>query len=335
MTATIYDVAKQAGVGIGTVSRVLNESPQVRAETRQRVLVAIDALGYRPSPIAQRLSLRKTLSIGVVAVFFTRPSVVERLRGIEAIIAESEYDLIVYNIETPARRDSCFRSIAAGHRVDGVIVISLSPNDEDVVRWAKAGVPIVLVDNHHPTLNCVMIDDVAGGYEATKHLVELGHRRIAFVGDPLHTEFDFSSSRDRLAGLRQALADHGIPFPEEYHQAGEHGREPARHLTHRLLSLPNPPSAIFAASDTQALGAMQAAREAGIRVPEDLSVIGYDDVEVAEYLNLTTMHQPLLDSGRLGIELLLRLIEDPEAELICEQLPVYLVQRTTTAPPKM
>ncbi len=334
MAVTIYDVAKQAGVGVGTVSRVLNQNPRVRPETRQRVLDVIAQLNFRPSPIAQRLSLRKTLAIGVVAVFFTRPSVVERLRGIEAVVAASEYDLIVHNVETPTRRDAIFHDVVASHRVDGLIVISLAPSDEDVGRWAGAGVPVVLVDTSHPALHRVVIDDVAGGYLATQHLIELGHRRIAFVGDPIHTAFNFTSSRLRLQGLRQALADHGVEFRPDYLQAGEHGQETARILTHALLTLDEPPTAVFAASDTQAFGVLRAARERGVRVPEDLSVIGFDDVEMAEYLNLTTVHQPLFDSGQHGINLLLQSMDDPDVPVVCEELPLQLIVRSTTTPPR-
>ena len=331
---TIYDVAKQAGVGVGTVSRVLNSNARVSPETRKRVLDVIAQLNFRPSPIAQRLSLRKTLSIGVVAVFFTRPSVVERLRGIESVIADSEYDLIVHNIETPARRDAIFRDVATGHRVDGLIIISLSPTDDDVGRWAGADVPVVLVDTSHLALHRVIVDDVAGGYLATEHLIGLGHHKIAFIGDPVHTAFNFTSSRHRLEGLRHALADHGITLRPEYHQTGEHGQETARILTHTLLALDDPPSAVFAASDTQAFGVMQAARERSIRVPENRSVIGFDDIEMAEYLNLTTVHQPLFDSGQRGIQMLLESMEDPDGPVICEELPVKLIVRSTTAPPR-
>lgn len=333
MAVTIYDVARQAGVGVGTVSRVLNRNPRVSPETRQRVLDVIAQLNFRPSPMAQRLSLRKTLAIGVVAVFFTRPSVVERLRGIEAVVASSEYDLIVHNVETPVRRDAIFQEVVVSHRVDGLIVISLSPTDEDVERWAGADIPVVLVDTSHPALHRVLIDDIAGGYRATQHLVDLGHRRIAFVGDPIHTAFNFTSSRLRFQGMAQALEAHDIELRPDYHQAGEHGLETARILTHALLSLDEPPTAVFAASDTQAFGVLHAARERGVRVPEDLSVIGFDDVEMAEYLNLTTIHQPLFDSGQRGINLLLQSMDDPDMAVICEDLPLLLVERSTTAPP--
>lgn len=330
---TIYDVAKQANVGVGTVSRVLNHSARVSPDTRQRVLQVIEALNFRPSVLAQRLSRRKSLSIGVIAVFFTRPSVVERLRGIEALIASSEYDLIVYNVESPSKRDDYFHETASNHRVDGLMVISLTPADEDVERWQNSGVPVVLVDTHHLRLPRIVVNDIAGGRMAANHLLELGHRKIAFVGDPIHTAFNFTSSRDRLTGLRQVLEEYSLPLRADFHQAGEHGQEPARMLAHSLLSLDDPPTAIFAASDTQALGVMQAARERGLAVPHDLSVIGFDDIEIAEYLNLTTIHQPLYDSGQRGLNLLLRAMEGSIDEPPCEELPVYLVVRGTTAAP--
>ncbi|MCS6844047.1 MAG: LacI family transcriptional regulator [Caldilineales bacterium] len=333
MAVTIYDVAKQAGVGVGTVSRVLNGNPNVRPETRQRVLAVIEELNYHPSPIARRLSLRKTLTIGVIAPFFTRPSIVERLRGIEALVAESDYDLVVYNVETPERRDACFRSVVAGHRVDGLIVIHLAPTDDDVRRWAQAQTPVILVDTRHPALHRVVIDDVAGGHLATRHLIELGHRRIGYISDWLDEPFHFTSSRDRLLGYQRALAEAGLPFRPEYHRQGDHGREQARQMAHDLLRLAPRPTAIFAHSDTQALGVMQAAADLGLRVPEDLSVVGFDDIEMAEYAGLTTVRQPLAETGRKGIELLLRLMDDPSLPTACVELPIELVVRRTTAPP--
>lgn len=333
MAVTIYDVAKQADVGVGTVSRVLNNHPQVSAETRQRVLAVIEALNYRPSALAQRLSRRKTLSIGVIAVFFTRPSVIERLRGMEAVAAARDYDLIVYNVETPAKRAAIFRGTADNRRVDGLLVISLTPTDEEVERWRGAELPVVLVDTCHPLLPSIVVDDLLGGYRAAQHLIELGHRRIAFVGDPIHSTFNFSSSRDRLAGMERALSEHGIPFAPAYHRTGERGWESARALAHQLLALDEPPTAIFAASDTQALGVMQAAREQDLRVPEELSIIGFDDIELAEYLDLTTIRQPLFESGYRGIDLLLPSAQQVKHDAICQKLAPELVVRGSTAPP--
>jgi DNA-binding LacI/PurR family transcriptional regulator len=334
MSPTIYDVARQAEVGVGTVSRVLNDSPRVSEATRQKVLDAIEKLNYRPSPIAQRLSLRKTFTIGVITPFFTRPAFVERLRGVEAALTKSKYDLVLYNVETTDKRDACFHELPASQRFDGLLIIALHPTDEDVARFRQAGIPVVLlIDAYHSVLSCVVTDDVKGGYMATQHLVELGHTRIAYISDPLESPFGFTSSLHRYQGYRQALDEAGIPFRPEYHRWAEHGQEQARDMARYLLNLDEPPTAIFAASDTQAMGAIQAARDADLRIPEDLSLIGYDDIQAAEYMELTTVHQLLFESGQRGVRLLLETLENPETEPVHEVLPTELIVRGTTAPP--
>ena len=337
MTAvTIRDVAKKAGVGLGTVSRVINESPQVSEVTRRRVQEVIAELHYMPNPTARRLSLGKTLTVAVITPFFTRPAFIERLRGIENTLSESDYDLNIYNVETVQRRDQCMHQIPRPDRADGVIILALSPRDEDLPFLQRAQVPIVLVDANHPSLssmNRVIVDDVAGGGSAVQHLVDLGHRRIGYISDWLDNPFNFTSSRDRYQGYRQVLAAAGIPFRPEYHGQAEHGRSEARLLAEQMLALPERPTAIFAASDTQAMGVLEAARGAGLRVPEDLSVIGYDDIEIAEYLGLTTMRQLLYESGQLGVELLLETLEGLNVAPVCQVLPTELIVRATTIPP--
>ena len=331
--ATIRDVAKRAGVGVGTVSRVLNNNPSVREVTRQKVLQAIAELDYSPSPIARRLSLRKTLTIAAIVPFFTRPSYVERLRGVEAAVAESEYDLILFNVETPDKRDQYFRDVPRRERVDGLMIVSLSPRDEDVKRFLDARVPTVLIDAHHPQLRRVVVDDVAGGRIATQHLIDLGHRRIGYVSDVLESPFGFVSSRDRYSGYCQALEEVGIPCRAEYHQQGAHGRRQARDMALALLGLPERPTAIFAASDIQAMGVLEAAHDMGLDVPADLSVIGFDDLEIAEYLGLATVRQLLFESGQEAVRLLLDSIENPTAEPMRSVLPLELVVRGTTDSP--
>ncbi|MGW8249837.1 MAG: LacI family DNA-binding transcriptional regulator [Anaerolineales bacterium] len=335
--ATIRDVAKKAGVGLGTVSRVINESPKVSEATRLRVLQAIRELNYVPNPTARRLSMGKTLVIAVIVPFFTRPAQLERLRGIENTLVESDYDLIIYNIETVQRRDACIQELPRKERADGVILISLSPRNEDLPYLVHTDIPIVLVDANHPSLNMlnrVIVEDVQGGRMATQHLIDLGHKRIGYISDFLDNPFNFTSSRDRYNGYRQALTAAGITFQPELHRQGEHGRYEAYCLALEVLALPQPPTAIFAASDTQAMGVLQAARELGLHIPQDLSVIGYDDIEVAEYLGLTTMRQRLYDSGQRGVELLLEILHNPNAKPKCEVMPTELIIRETTAPPK-
>jgi LacI family transcriptional regulator len=338
MAVTIYDVAKRAGVGIGTVSRVLNDSPRVSEATRQKVLAAIEELDYRPSSIAQRLSLRRTFTIGVITPFFTRPAFVGRLRGVEAALTESEYDLVLYNVETTDKRDACFRELPISQRFDGLLLIALPPTDEDVALFQQASIPVVLVDAHHPALSYVVIDDVRGGYMATKHLIELGHTRIAYISDPLESPFRFTSSLHRYQGYRQALDEAAIVFRSEYHRWAEHGEEQARDMARHLLSLAEPPTAIFAASDTQAIGAMEAIRERGLHIPRDVALVGYDDIEASRYLGLTTIHQPFFESGLKGVELLIQAIDHPLDGPLRIELPVELICRRSTtgdvAPPE-
>jgi DNA-binding LacI/PurR family transcriptional regulator len=333
MPVTIRDVAKHAGVGVGTVSRVLNKSTCVSDGTRQRVLDAIKTLDYRPNPIARRLSLRRTLTISVIAPFFTRPSFVERLRGTEHALAESEYDMILYNVETTERRDECFEAVPRRERTDGMLVIALSPTDEVVNHFLQSGVPTVLIDAHHPSLSRVVIDDVEGGRLATQHLIDLGHRHIGFIGDHFQDLFNSFHCRDRYCGYQDALRRAGIEVRPDYYRQGDHGQQEARLMARDLLSLADRPTAIFAASDTQAMGVIEAANDLGLRVPEDLSVIGYDDIEVASFVHLTTIRQPLYSSGVEGVSLLLETIEDPTPAPRRVLLPLELVERGTTAPP--
>ena len=338
MPITIRDVARQAEVGLGTVSRVLNNSPLVSDATRQRVRTVIAELNFRPNPAGRRLSLGKTLAIAVIVPFFTRPSFVERLRGVENTLAETGYDLIIYNVETPERRDLCFREVPRRERADGVLILSLPPRSEDLIHLEQADVPIVLVDAHHPSLanfNRVITDDVGGGRAATQHLIEFGHRRIGYIGDLADNAFNFTSSRDRYQGYRLALEAAGLPVRPDYYGQGEHGYRQARRLAALMLALPQPPTAIFAADDTQAFGVLDAAREARLRVPEDLSVIGYDDIEAAEYHGLTTVRQFMFESGRRGVQKLLNILAHPDSAPICDVLPTELVVRQTTAPPRM
>jgi DNA-binding LacI/PurR family transcriptional regulator len=332
--ATIKDVAKKAGVGVGTVSRVLNDSEAVSQPTRHKVLSAIADLDYTPNTNARRLSLGKTMAIAVIAPFFTRPSVVERLRGIEHTLVADGYDLVLYNIETVHRRDECFLNVPRRERVDGLLIISLMPTDADARRLAQAKIPVVLIDTGHSQFNRVIIDDVVGSYTATRHLIDLGHHKIAHLSDYIENPFNFQQIRDRYSGYRRALREANIPFRSDYHQQGEHSLIEARRLAHHLLSSNDPPTAIFAFSDTQAIGVLEAAQELGVRIPDELSVIGYDDIEIAAHLQLTTIRQSLYESGVKSSRMLLKALTTTDPQSPQEVLlPTKLIVRGTTAPP--
>ena len=334
---TLQDVATRAGVSKATASRVLNGRVPVDPTKRRRVLDAMAELDYTPSDAARRLSLGRTLTISVVTSFLTRPQAAERLRGVDAVLSDSEFDLVIYNVETVEKRDQYLQNLAVAQRTDGLLVISLPPRPEDVIRLSSAAIPVVVIDAHGPAvegLPHVVGDDIAGGKLATRHLLELGHRSIAFIGDQFENPFGFTSSRHRFMGYGRALASAGIVPRPDLIALGAHSRYEARELAARMLASTERPTAVFAASDTQALGVISAAHDAGIHVPDDLSVIGYDDIEMADYIGLTTIRQQLFESGRRGAELLVREIEQRSEIAPSIELTPEVVVRGTTAPPK-
>lgn len=332
MGVTIGDVARLAGVGRGTVSRVLNDRANVDPRTRARVMAAIQELDFVPSSTARRLSLGRTQTIAVILPFLTRPSAVERLRGIEFALVRAGYDLIVFNVETVQRRDTVFQDLPRAERVDGLIIVSLSPHETELERIRRSGLPTVLVDAHHRSLPRVVADDVGGGRIATEHLVALGHRRIGFIGDFPRVPLAFTSSRLRLAGVRRATTDRGLSQPDWMIAIGDHSRHGAAELVRKMLQHPGRPTGIICASDTQAAGALEAAASLGLSVPGDVSVTGYDDLELADHLGLTTIHQPLFESGVRAVQRLLEGIDGRPMGPLREVQDISLVVRRSTAP---
>ena len=332
-SATIDDVAAQAGVGASTVSRVLNGG-QVSGRARARVLAAMNDLDYRPRASARSLVTGSTRTLALLIPFFTHPSAVERMRGVLAAVDETEYDLVICNVANPSQRDEYLGRGAPLDRSDGLLIVSLAPRDDEADAFVRAGAPVVVLDAFHPRLPSVRIDDVAGGALATQHLIDLGHERIAFVGDRTDPGLGFVSSARRRDGYRRALQQAGLPVVGELQREGPHGRPVAHRLTRELLTLDEPPTAIFAASDTQALGVLEAASFEGFTVPDDLSVVGFDDLEVAAYVGLTTVRQPLEESGRRAVERLLAAMDEEDSRPHEERLELELKVRRTTAPPR-
>jgi LacI family transcriptional regulator len=333
---TIRDVAKKAGVGIGTVSRVLNHSPQVSEETYHKVTKAIQELDFRPSSAARQLPRGgRTLAVGIIVPFFTRPSFMGRLQGVEAALTQTKYDLILYNVESQEQRDRLFRHVPQEGRVDGLLCIALVPSRAVIDYCQNVELPLVLVDAYHPELPSIRMDDFGGAHQAISYLIELGHQKIAFVSDIIETDFGSFATKRRFAGYRAALEEHGLPFQPEYVKQGEYSRLTAFNLTGELLKEADLPTAIFATSDTLALGVIEAIRSAGLRVPQHISVVGYDDIDIAASFNLTTVHQPLYQSGVEGVEALLHLLENGVQSSMVPSytLPVQLVIRETTGPP--
>jgi DNA-binding LacI/PurR family transcriptional regulator len=330
------DVATAAGVGTGTVSRVLNGGMNVRESTRRRVLEVIERLDYQPSHLAAALSRGTARTVAILVPHLTRPSTVARLAGALTVLDEQGYDTIVYNVDTPEQCDHHLSALTARHRADGVIVVSIRLAKQRIAAFRRVGVPIVTVDATAAGVPQTVIDDVAGGRLATAHLLGLGHRRIGFVGDTARCaghELGFTSSRSRLQGYRRELAEAGIDFDPRLVRLGTHSALVAAELAGELLRLADPPTAIFAASDTQAMGVLRAAQQHGFPVPGRLSVVGFDDIEPAALLNLSTVHQPLEQSGAEGARRLCGLLNGAIVKPLRQQLPLRMMQRTSSAGP--
>jgi DNA-binding LacI/PurR family transcriptional regulator len=273
--------------------------------------------------------------MAIVVPHLTRPSVVMRLAGALTVLDEQGYDTVVCNVDTPQQRDHHLAALTRRHRADGVMVVSLRLSRQQLESFRRAGVPLVTVGVLAPGVPQTITDDVMGGRLATRHLLALGHRRIGFVGDTAHrpsvTHLGFSSSQHRLSGYRQALAAAGVGYNPGLVRRGPFGPANAETLTAGLLARPDRPSAIFAASDTQAMGVLTAADRCGIAVPGQLSVIGFDDIESAALLGLSTVRQPLENSGAEGARRLCALLRGERVRPLRQQLTLEVVHRASTA----
>lgn len=308
---TIYDVAQLAGLSIATVSRVLNTSERVSEASRQKVMRAVDQLGYVPQAQMRSRALRGARRIGVLTPFFTSPSFIDRLRGVASALAGARGELIVYTVHSMDALHGYLASLPITGDLDGLILMSLPLDDGAARRLLANHLETVLIEWDHPDFSAVLVDDRAGGRLAAQHLVDLGHRRCAYVYFDAHPEYAIHPEAQRLAGFRETLAEHGLALPDEYIRFVSLSREGIREQLRALFDLPAPPTALFAPSDDLAVRIIHRARELGLQTPHDLSVVGFDNIDIAEHVDLTTINQSLVESGQQAVELLLARLADP------------------------
>jgi DNA-binding LacI/PurR family transcriptional regulator len=324
-SATLSDIAATVGVAKMTVSRVINGSGYVSQETRNKVLQVAKDLNYRQNGLARNLKRQRTETVGLVLGDISNPYSTELAHAIRETLLGGGYNLFICISEHSAEEDIIAFESLSSHSVDGIIVATRSnpAGDEHLRKIVDGNIPVVVIgrDFYHESVDSIAADNLRGGFEATRHLIDLGHTRIGFIGAGLNAR----ASLKRLQGYLKALEDHDIEIDERLvtgrketvsevpgYSTEKMGYEGMK----RLLSLPNRPSAVFARNDFTAIGAMTAVKEAGLKIPQDIAIVGFDDIPLAGHTTppLTTVRQPMRLQGRLAAEMLLRRIND-EAEI--------------------
>lgn len=329
---TIRDVAAAAAVSPSTVSHVINDTRYVAPDTRERVLKAITDLNYSHNRLARSLRNRSTQTFGVLVPNSANPYFAEVLLGIEDACFEAGYNIMLGNANDDPARELSYLKVLLSRQVDGMILISTGALAESLALLASHHTPVVMVDRsaNMPYTDVIYTDNHVGGALATQHLIEYGHRRIACITGPSH----LTPSADRVAGYHEAMRRAGLPVASGWVISGDFQSTSGFIASQTLLAHSQRPTAIFACNDLMAIGVLRAAHEAGLRVPADLSVVGYDDIALASYVvpPLTTIAQPSQQLGLEAVERLIQRVRNPNSPVTQSMLPVSLVQRESSAP---
>lgn len=330
MRKTIEHIAQLAKVSKATVSRVLNNSPKVTEETRERVMKAIKKSGYYPSVMARRLTTNKAETIGLIIPSpqdktFGNPFYTEILRGFTHQAKIEGYDLLLFINEHEFNYSQLFYD----RRVDGLLLVGIKRDDKGIAQLSKNKFPYVLtgkVDDEDA--NYVDAENRKGAYQAVSHLINLGHKRIAYIGG----SFEFVFNQERFEGYLSALRDHNLEYGKELTMKSISTQESGYEAMQKILKSSSIPTAVFAANDLDAIGAMRAIKEKGLRIPEDISLVGFDDIQLASYVDpaLTTVRQSIFEMGTTAINLLVSMIEGNKKETQKIELPTQLIIRKSS-----
>ena len=316
-TITIKDIAKALGLSTSTVSRALRNSYEINPETKKLVMEYAERMNYRPNPIALSLRDSKSKSIGVIIPEIANHFFSQLINGIESIAYNLGYHVVIFQSHESYEREVANTNYLVSRKVDGLLISlsSLTTNLFHFQDLIERGLPIVFLDRVPNGIEThkVVVDNFAGSYEATEHLIKSGRKRIAHLTSPIY----LSITTERLAGYKQALEDYGLPFDESYVKYCYHGGKVAaenEQAVREMLEMPEPPDAIFTASDRLTTGCMSVLQKSNIKIPEQIAIVGFTNISVAELLNppLTAVVQPAMEMGQQAVELLIRLIEHPQ-----------------------
>ncbi len=332
MAVTIYDIAREAKVGIGTVSRVFNDSPKVTIETRERVVRVAKRLNYQPHAFAQALARKRTNTFSAIIPFFTNYFFIQILQGVQESLISIGYDLIIHGTNSQEQLDEYFaRSMRKG-RVDGILLFSLGLPQRFADEFIQKDIPLILVDTFHPSFDSIRVNNVEGARTATEYLLSLGHSDIGMI----NANISSVPAKERLMSFKETLQQKNLSVRNDIVVSSMSGKQDGfnrdagyysmKEILSQKIKLP---SAFFVSSDIQAIGVMDALAEKSIRVPEDIAIVSFDDIELANHFGLTTMRQPMFDMGIMAIEKLIERLKNPNVPpTLTTILPKLIVRKS-------
>jgi DNA-binding LacI/PurR family transcriptional regulator len=329
-TPTIYTVAKEAGVSITTVSRVLNSPHLVKDATLVKVLDTIHSLGFIPKAQAVARARQQTGRIGVLAPYFSTFAMMQRLRGISNRLADTKYELAIFSADSEKRFTGYLGMLSTSQQIDGLILISFNLTDEQALQL-KENIPTVLIESQHRLISSVVIDNYSGGQMVANYLIRKGHQRMVFLDyGNLPVKSTVHAGKERLAGFKYELEKQGLELPAK-HIHFPNWAVPTVNTDdiRNILSSTETPASLFVANDYLALITLHVARNLGYRIPEDIAIVGFDDIEIAEQIGLTTASQSLDDTGKLAVEMLMKEIHQENPVIQRAQIPLKLQVRET------
>jgi len=327
---TIYDVAKLAGVSPTTVSRAINSPSMVNKERRARIMQAIEELQFVPKADAVAKARQQLMKIAVIAPFFTESSFMERLKGISSVLSDHHYELVIYAVQSGEGLEGYVDLMVGSKRVDGLISLCMNLQESTIEKLRASAIPVCFVETEVEGFDSVVIRNVEGGQMVAEFLHKNGYRTPGYVGEASLRSYAARSTEQRLEGFTSYFATKGIEVEDRNVWLGENLPDISNAGILRLLDRPDRPDCLFASSDTLAIRTIKCAVQLGITVPDELGVVGFDDIEIAEFVNLTTINQSLEDSGVQAAEMVLNRIREPNRPVRKSLIDLKLTKRSST-----
>ncbi|MCR5252254.1 MAG: LacI family transcriptional regulator [Treponema sp.] len=327
---TIYDVAKKAGVSPATVSRVLNAPEKVAEKKRQLVLDVIKELNFVPKADAVINARKSYKKIAVIAPFFTQPSFMQRLRGVAEVLAPEHYELVVYSIGTAEDLNNYVTSLVVQKRVDGLILFCVQISEQLQEMLKTAGFPVCFVEQTYDDFDCIVIDNKKGGKTAAEYFFNKGCRNPGFIGEKSYLDYSVPATEDRLAGYKKYFASKGIEIKPQNIWLGDFAEDKLDESINAFLAQSDGLDCVFCSSDLIATRLFYLVRQKGIKCPEKLKILGFDDIDISQYVGLSSIDQHLEESGSQAAQQILERISNPEKSTISIKLPLHVVERNTT-----